>query len=311
MTAGSQPRAERRAIDAERARQAADEAGYDLKNLLGNGGYGDVYLALDRGLDRFVAIKLLPADTEGDHAQSLAGAQAQAQLQHAHIVPVYYSLRRQGLYLMVMEYMDGGTLAVWDTPLEPETACAIGLAIADALSHVHERGLLHLDVKPDNLLFSRARNDGRLVLKLTDFGVSQRYGISAVIAGSPCGMTTYRAPEQLNRGELSPATDICATGLVLYELLAGRPAYDTDSPEPRSSDTTPTLAPYAPPELAAVVDRAIACAPTDRQPSARDFGLDLFQAASQAYGQDWLSHSGVVLSSHHHPNSAVPNTPGE
>ena len=208
---------------------------YDIGAEIARGGWGIVLAGKHRHLDREVAIKQLPrafAADPGVRARFLAEARLVASLDHPHIVPVYDFVEREGLCLLVMERLSGGT--VWTRFVEDgvsaETACAIAVATAVALHHAHEHGVLHRDVKPENLLFARSG-----VLKVTDFGIAKVLGGTDTVAtraGEVLGTPSYMAPEQATAGELSPATDIYSLGVMLYELLSGRLPFDQTDDSP-------------------------------------------------------------------------------
>src|SRR5205823_4844361 len=146
---------------------------YEVGGELGRGGFGLVRAGRHRHLKREVAIKELPPSLASDpkvRARFAAEARVLASLSHPHIVPIYDYVERDGLCLLVMEHLPGGT--VWkrfkDHGFGPETACAVAMATCAGLHYAHERGVLHRDVKPENLLYS-----GEQVIKITDFGIAK------------------------------------------------------------------------------------------------------------------------------------------
>jgi serine/threonine protein kinase len=280
--------------------------GYDLGEELGRGGWGVVFAAEHRTLERKVAIKHLPGTFGADpsaRARFRSEAKVVASLDHPHIVPLYDFVEHDDLCVFVMEIMPGGTL--WDRfeagEVQPSTACAVTLAVLGGLHHAHERGVLHRDVKPENVLFSTA---GRP--KLADFGIAKVLGDGAgtrTATGTIMGTPAYMAPEQGSGGQVTPATDIYAVGVMLYELLSSRLPFEStgnalsqlykhvyEEPEPLG-----TVAPAVPPALCDVVMRAMRKAPQDRWPSAREFAAALDDAACAALGDDWLASSGVPV----------------
>src|SRR5204863_8901848 len=198
---------------------------YIVEREVGRGGMGVVYLGRQRRLDRPVAIKELPpaiAVDEDVRERFSTEARTLASLSHPHIVPIFDYVERENLCLIVMEQLPGGTL--WDrfvnTGVTTPAACAYVMACCAALQHAHDRRVLHLDVKPDNLMYDQ---DG--VLKVTDFGISSVIGggrTLGTVDGTVLGTPAYMAPEQARGDELSPATDTYATGVMLYELLSGQ-----------------------------------------------------------------------------------------
>jgi sugar lactone lactonase YvrE len=242
-----------------------------------------------------VAIKVLTAAVATNStavADFKAEARLLSKLDHPHIVRTHDYVGRGELCLLVMEMLSGGTLA--GRRLSPEGACAVGLAVADALSHAHSAGVLHRDVKPGNILFTTAGQP-----KITDFGIAKIFEGTASTASRIVGTPKYMAPEQITGDRLGPATDIYALGVVLYELLAGRPPFGPNLSVPElvrhHCDVMPPPPEGVPGPVAEVVMRALAKKPADRYPSAHAFALDLSHAATRAFGRHWIARSGIVL----------------
>ncbi|WP_235015045.1 serine/threonine-protein kinase [Parafrankia sp. Ea1.12] len=183
--------------------------GYEIRGEIGHGAFGVVLSGQDR-LRREVAIKIVHGlDGAADNAET--EALTLARLDHPHVVRVYDYIRRDGLALIVMELLDGGTLrARAMRGLSTEQVCAIGLATAAALGYAHERGVLHRDVKPANVLFTKS---GRL--KVADFGIAREYTGSALQTTTAVGTPRYMAPEQFLAGRLGPFTDLYALGVTV------------------------------------------------------------------------------------------------
>ena len=263
-------------------RRAMESAlpGYEIGRELGRGAFGLVFEGRHVQLDRKVAIKQLPRALGTDptaRQRFLTESRTVAALQHPHIVPVYDFVERDGLHLLVMEHLGGGSLTerAAAAPLPTGEACAIVVAVASALQHAHERGVLHRDVKPDNVLFT----DGG-VAKLADFGIAKLAEQPArlTMTGTVVGTPAYMAPEVALGEEAGPAADIYSLGVVLYELLAQRLPYP-DRPTAAAAllqrvneDPAPIaeLAPQVPKGLADIVMRAIARDPATRFSSAGD-----------------------------------------
>jgi tRNA A-37 threonylcarbamoyl transferase component Bud32 len=196
----------------------------EVKELIGQGGMGAVYLARQTALDRLVALKLVrPRETDPTFAERFVReAKAMARLNHPHVVAVYESGAAGGLPYLVMEYVDGVTLrdAMRERKLSPAEALAIVPQICDALEYAHGQGVVHRDVKPENILLGR---DGRV--KIADFGlakVTDPAGVSLTGTRQAMGTPHYMAPEQWEKpGEVDHRADIYALGVVLYELLTG------------------------------------------------------------------------------------------
>jgi len=298
---------------------------YEIGDELGQGGFGSVVSGQHRQLDRHVAIKQLPESLAADPAlrrRFTAEARAVASLDHPHVVPVYDFVERDGVCLLVMELLPGGTLrrrVAAAGGLTAPYAVAVSLACASGLGAAHRRGILHRDIKPENMLFAASG-----VLKVTDFGLAKVVGgpgdaqTRLTRAGDVLGTPAYIAPEQVRRdGQLSPATDVYALATMLYELLA------EVLPFPEEGQDTAALlfqhayeaavplgdaAPGVPAPVAAVVMRALATDPAQRFATAESFGVALAGACTQAWGPGWLPDdvpimgAGPIMSAAGHPS---------
>ncbi len=271
---------------------------YAIGAKIGEGGMGEVFAGVHRSLGRHVAIKQLPnavADNATAGVQFDREARVLASLDHPHIVPVYDYVQN----LLVMEKLDGGT--VFDRfhagQVNPEQACAITLAMLAGLHEAHSAGVLHLDVKPKNLLFN-----GKGVVKVADFGIARVVSEGATLvthSGEVLGTPAYIAPEQASGSALSPAADVYAAGTVLYELLTGDIPFDRSRGglalvrQHMFADPAPIQG--VPEPLASVVMRSIAREQSDRYREAESFAVDLAGAATAVYGQGWLERSGIPV----------------
>jgi non-specific serine/threonine protein kinase len=289
----------------DREQIAAALSPYEVGEQLGRGATGVVLEARHRQLGRFVAVKVLSpelADHPSVRRRFAAEAKLLASFSHVHIVPIYDFVERDGLCLLIMERLTGGTLATSARAgLDPPAACAAVLSICSALQYAHDRDILHRDVKPDNALVA---DDG--VLKMTDFGIAKVLGgveTSLTRTGFVLGTPAYMAPEQAEGSDPGPETDVYAVGTILYELLAGRLPFDRDANvmqmlyrrinvEPR-----PLLevAPDVPPELAEVIMRALERDRADRYASAEEVGVAIAKAATAAWGPGWLERTAFAL----------------
>jgi eukaryotic-like serine/threonine-protein kinase len=251
---------------------------YELGVPLGSGGMASVVAARDRLLDRPVAIKLLREDLAGDEAvraRFLAEARAAAGLSHPNVVAVYDVGVDAARPFIVMERVDGPTLAAHlrsTGPLPEAEVEALADAILAGLQVAHRRGLVHRDVKPGNVLLPA---DGGA--KLADFGIAKSLDatVGLTAAGEVLGTPRYLAPELLAGDPASHASDVYAVGVLLYELLTGGPPFDGPSPMSvalaHQRDPVPPVAATRPdvdPALQALVDRALAKDPADRFPDA-------------------------------------------
>src|SRR3954447_23077262 len=210
---------------------AAALPSYELGEELGRGSTGVVLSAEHRQLGRRGAVKVLPSDLADDvvvRRRFIDEARLLASFSHSHIVPIYDFVEYEGLCILVMERLGGGTLHDYARAgIDGPAACAAILALCSGLHYAHERGVLHRDVKPANVLIAE---DG--MVKVTDFGISQVLGGSETLvtrAGHVLGTPAYMAPEQATGAEPGPATDIYGTGTVLYELLSGHLPFDPDA----------------------------------------------------------------------------------
>jgi len=281
---------------------------YQIEGEIGRGGWGVVLSATHLGLGRRVAVKQLPRAFGADPAvrqRFKEEARLVASLTHPHIVPIFDFVEHEGLCLIVMELLTGGTL--WDRFLNDgvplDQACALILAACTALQHAHDHGILHRDIKPENFLFSESGT-----IKLGDFGIAKVIGQSAValtVAGSVMGTPAYMAPEQALGQRLGPGTDIYSLGVMLYELTCGDlPFPETDDPLSQliaKTDGEPRplveLRADIHPALADVTMRSIARDPSDRQSSANELGIAVAEAATKAFGAGWLRRCGVEVMS--------------
>ncbi|UOX89021.1 serine/threonine protein kinase [Amycolatopsis sp. FBCC-B4732] len=275
---------------------------YDIGAEIGEGGMGVVFAGVHRTLGRSVAIKQLPWDIL-DHASSSAlfdrEARVLASLDHPHIVPVYDYVRTGREHLLVMERLDGGTVhsRFHGGGVSGEQACAIGLAMLAGLHAAHRAGVLHLDVKPRNLLFSTQG-----VVKVADFGIARVISEGATLVthgGEILGTPAYIAPEQAMGNALSPAADVYAAGTVLYELLSGRLPFDNTrgaiSMMRQHMFTDPAPIAGVPMPIAGVVMRSLARELDSRYREAESLAADLASAATAVYGPGWLERSGVPV----------------
>lgn len=254
---------------------------YRILALLGRGGMGVLYRALDPVLNRDVAIKVLPSERLGD-AQArdrfFREARAAAGLQHANIVTVHEFVEGDSPYL-VLELLQGQDLEVRlreGDPLTFPEQLDIVCQLCDGLACAHAAGIVHRDVKPSNIWI---QPDGRV--KLLDFGVA-KFGMGVTSTGEAVGSTPFMAPEQFRNEPIDGRADLFAVGVVLYRLASGVHPFRGDSPGAvmlsiLSSDPTPleAVAPHAPSELAVIVRRALRKELDERYQSVTALAADL------------------------------------
>ncbi|HET7452052.1 MAG TPA: protein kinase, partial [Thermoanaerobaculia bacterium] len=279
---------------------------YEVLSPLGAGGMGEVYKARDTRLDREVAIKVLPPQLSENaefRQRFEREAKAISQLSHPHVCALYDVGRQDGVEYLVMELLDGQTLAdrLDRGALPLEQTLRVGVEIADALEKAHKRGIVHRDLKPGNVMLTKSG------VKLLDFGLAKSVAPEREAAftslpteaarpltekGTVMGTFQYMAPEQLEGKEADARSDIFALGCVLYEMASGKKAFSGSSrastiaailerePPPISSIT-----PMTPPALDRVVRTCLAKDPDDRWQSAHDVKSELqwiAEAGSQA-----------------------------
>ena len=254
---------------------------YLLGAQLGAGGTSRVHAALDERLGRQVAVKLLDgslvasADPAG-RERFLREGPTSASFSHRHAVTVFDTGEDEGDLYIVMELVDGPSLAehlARTGPLAVDEATSIARQVLAALAAAHDVGIVHRDVKPANVLLTA---DGDI--KLADFGIAKRFDDleeSVTSTGTVIGTPRYLAPEQAHGAKITFATDIYATGILLFEMLTGQP------PSPSAQDVR-TLRPEVSEQLAATVARALAAKPEDRFPSALAMVADLEDSSAMA-----------------------------
>src|SRR5688572_18949597 len=271
-------------------------ARYEIISQLGAGGMGEVYRARDSQLQRDIALKVLPPSDLDDQiarARLVREARAAAALNHPNICTVHEVGEETGQAYIAMELVEGRTLSamVAAGAMPAEQVVRLGAQLADALSHAHDRGVVHRDLKCNNIIVTP---DGRA--KVLDFGLAKRstsadlavtyMQVSLTQSGVAAGTLPYMAPEQLRGEPATPASDIWALGVVLYEMLAGERPFFGQTPFEVSAGilnaSPPPLPATISPRLAAIVHRCLAKDPDDRFPSATAVRQALESSATMA-----------------------------
>ena len=262
---------------------------YQITHLIARGGMAIVYRAHDQLLNRSVALKVLYPELSNDPTfveRFRREAQAAANLSHPNIVPVFDWGEERGTYFIVMELIDGVSLAgkLHEVgTVSAIEAVRITAAVASALSYAHRTGVVHRDVKPGNILLTA---DGQV--KVTDFGIAQAISThdNLTQAGLVMGTATYFSPEQAEGQAVDGRSDVYSLGVVLYEMLTGRPPFVGDSPVAVASmhvrqALTParSINPTIPSDLDAIVTKALAKRLPERYPTADDLRSDLLRYA--------------------------------
>src|SRR5271170_2591807 len=260
---------------------------YELNHLIARGGMAQVYLAKDLLLDRPVAVKVLFPELSIDRTfveRFRREAQAAANLSHPNIVPVFDWGEDDGTYFIVMEFVDGRPLSsILRTagPLHPDRAAEIAADVALALAYAHRHGVVHRDVKPGNVLIT---DEGQV--KVTDFGIARAINTeeSLTQTGAVMGTATYFSPEQAEGIGVDSRSDIYSLGVVLFEMVTGRPPFLGDTPVAVASkhvrDHPPApreLNPSIPPTFEAIILKSMAKDPSHRYATAEELRADLLR----------------------------------
>ena len=265
-------------------------AGHRIERLVGRGGMGVVYAAVDVTLDRTVALKLIAPELAAEHgfrSRFIAESRIAASIDHPNVVPIHRAGEEDGVLFLAMRLVDGAdlrTIVERDGPLAPERAAAILAQVAAALAAAHARGLVHRDVKPANVLV--AADDH---CYLTDFGLVKDLAATAgaTQTGEVLGTLDYVAPERIQGRATGPWSDVYALGCVLFFALTGSVVFPLDAPESKLwahvSEPPPSvtaLRPSVPAALDAVVARALAKDPAERHESAGAFAAAVRDATT-------------------------------
>ncbi len=292
-------------------------AQYKILGRIGAGGMGEVYRARDSRLGRTVAVKVLPADVADDPERRdrfLREARASAAISHPNIAALYEIGEDQGRLFLAFEFVPGETLhaAIGGHPMNPRRALDLGVQMADALADAHAAGIVHRDIKPANVIVTPKGN-----AKILDFGLAtwtaggaerehaaDAATMMATSTGTALGTVAYMSPEQALGEPLDHRTDIFSLGIVLFEMLTGTLPFTGKTPTALALQIVQTPAPApsstagsVPPELDAVVAKAVAKAPGDRYASAATFAADLRAAAAALDARVGMAKPALAASS--------------
>jgi len=273
---------------------------YRILEELGRGGMGVVYKAEDTTLDRFVALKFLPAElspSEHDKARFVQEAKVASSLNHPNVCTIHAIEEHEGRQFIVMEYVSGETLRqkIRRSPLKVDEAIAAASQIGAALQEAHARGIVHRDVKAENIMIT-AKNQ----IKVMDFGLAKLKGsLKLTRTSSTVGTLGYMAPEQLQGGEADARSDIFSLGVVLFEMLTGKLPFRGDheaalmySIVNEECDSVLKYRQDIPPGLDGIVHRSLEKRPEDRYQQADEMTGELLRmmkqpaGASSSYGAD-------------------------
>jgi eukaryotic-like serine/threonine-protein kinase len=270
---------------------------YEIRSKIGEGGMGEVYLAQDTKLDRKVAIKILPATLAGNNDRMrrfVQEAKAASALNHPNIITIYEIDETESGHFLATEFIDGVTLRerIRKASIKPGEVLDVAAQIASALSAAHAAGIVHRDVKPENIMM---RADG--IVKVLDFGLAKlterlppdsvdaEAATKALVQTEPgvvMGTTAYMSPEQARGLAVDARTDIFSLGVVIYELIAGRTPFGGTTRSDliaalleREPPPLARFAPEVPAELERIVMKALAKDPDERFQTAKDLLIDL------------------------------------
>jgi eukaryotic-like serine/threonine-protein kinase len=266
---------------------------YKILKEIGRGAMGVVYLGKDPTIQRFVAIKTMRLDQIDDadklqevKARFFREAESNGRLSHHNIVTVFDAGEEQDLGYIAMEVLEGTTLTHWSRKpnlLAPDKLTAILAAVAEALDYAHQQGVVHRDIKPANIMLTKDE-----VVKVMDFGIAKMATSSRTHTDIVLGTPTYMSPEQIAGKKVDGRSDIFSLGVVLFELLTGRPPFTSDnvsallfaiahSPHPALSALRPDL----PVRMQDVVSRALQKDPVHRYRRAAEFAQALRSCATE------------------------------
>ena len=303
---------------------------YRVERLLAEGGMGQVYVAAQEPIGRKVALKILRkalADSDEAITRFFREAVTISQLHHPNTITVLdYGEHDDGTLFIAMEFLDGedlGTILEQHGRLTPQRTVDIALQVASSLQEAHHKNVLHRDIKPGNIFISQVEGKGELV-KVIDFGIAKlidppEHEEKVTRMGIVCGTVEYMAPELSSGEKLDGRTDLYALGVMMWELLEGKPPYTGKNPVSiaiaHQTDPIPDLSNAVPKPLRAFIHRAMAKNPQDRPADAATFIKELRQAAADL--PTALPHTDALILefddvtdiAHHNTLPQTPATP--
>jgi serine/threonine protein kinase len=271
-------------------------ASYELEWLLGRGGMGAVFLAVDKRLDRSVAIKVLPSSITENSRAALRfeqEAKAASAISHQNIAHIYEYGNYEGMYFLAMEYVAGKTLRerLKDQQIDLALAINVALQTCQALKAAHKKNIVHRDIKPENIMVSEEN-----LVKVVDFGIAKvgekgKENGNKTLESTPgllIGTVNYMSPEQLRRDAVDERTDLWSLGVVLYEMLAGKRPFDGETPSDTQADILlkeppPLEIAKKIPRLGKIIAKALAKNVAARYQTAEELLTDLQFAQRDVY----------------------------
>src|ERR1043166_3935059 len=261
---------------------------YKILDKLGEGGMGVVYKAEDTKLDRIVALKFLPhhlTANDAEKARFLQEAKAASSLNHPNVCTIYGIGEADGQQYIEMEYVDGVTLRQVIPIEKPAEVIAYAIQIADALQEAHSKGIVHRDIKADNIMLNAKKQ-----VKVMDFGLAKLKGtLKLTRTSSTVGRPAYMAPEQIQGGEVDARSDIFSFGIVVFEMLTGktpfRGEHDAAMMYSILNEEPAPVARYQPdvsPEIDHIIRRALEKNPADRYQHVDDMVSELRRSQKQS-----------------------------
>ena len=272
---------------------------YEIVRMLARGGMAVVYLVRQPALDREVVLKRL--DLERDDPtlaqRFVREARLAAALDHPNVVTLFDFFEHEGVPYIAMEYVNGGSLRSLVGTLDLPQVLGVLEGTLAGLAHAERRGIAHRDLKPENVLVT-----GRGNVKIADFGIARAYNALSqrlTVTGKAMGTPVYMAPEQAMDEAIGPQTDLYALGVIVYELLTGRPPFESDSPMGvlycHVHKPPPPLPASLPPAVREWVGRLLEKAPADRPPSAGAAWQALEEIAVSELGPYWRRAAAITI----------------